>query len=603
MQLSQWLTGYLKERYDILFPVLLCFISGILFLLTLLPGTGYWGDTAELQYTGKILGTTHPTGYPLYVMVNHVFVTLFPIGSLAYKANLLSAIFAVIGLIVLYKTLRMLNAGAYPAFICALIFGGTVTFWSQSVIAEVYSLNIVLAGLVIFFFLRWYLYQHNTDYLLGCAIFCLSLGNHITMVLFLPAMVVLTLLTNYRVLLAVKNIILILLFAVLGIAQYLYIVWRTVTSGAYLYVKIYDIPSFFACISGAESKKQMFAFSSGQFIFDRLPWFFNLIWNEFSVLLIIALFGVVVLKNRKITAFLALIFLAVVAFLINFSAFDSFAFFLPAYYIVALFMGVGFAFIYERVTKNRSLNQIAVISILLLLIPGVVIATSYGQADQSSNTSDAKNIEDLLKISDKTVYYVGTTHDWSIGQYINYYKYGEGWDGPDITYWYTPENNMERVFDHLVARDSSNISHINLYTSEPDFYATYGFVMTPVSDTLYLMKIPEEKALEPVVILNRFYKEEGFYWMTNAGMILVGSGEEGDYQLTFNARSFESKTGVTVIVNKEPVWKMNIGPVEGLASVDLHLKRGKNSIVIRADKSSNDDKITIGCREIRLKSM
>jgi hypothetical protein len=127
--------------------------------------------------------------------------------------------------------------------------------------------------------------------------------------------------------------------------------------------------------------------------------------------------------------------------------------------------------------------------------------------------------------------------------------------------------------------------------------------MTPVSDTLYLMKIPEEKALEPVVILNRFYKEEGFYWMTNAGMILVGSGEEGDYQLTFNARSFESKTGVTVIVNKEPVWKMNIGPVEGLASVDLHLKRGKNSIVIRADKSSNDDKITIGCREIRLKSM
>ncbi len=612
MKPSASFLSYLKDRVDIIFPALLCLITGILYTITLLPGTGYWGDTAELQYTGKILGTTHPTGYPLYLMVNHVFVSLFPIGTLAYKANLLSVIFAVLALIVLYQTFRLLGIRAYIAFISSLVFTGTYTFWLDSVIAEVYSLNILFAALVIYFLIRWHLHRSNTDLLIGCMFFGLSLGNHITMILFLPAIIILILLTDHKVLLNIRNILFLILFAILGMAQYLYIVWRTFTPGAHLYVKIYDLPSFYACLSGAESKEQMFAFSFAQFFGERLPWFLGLLWQEFSLFLILAAIGLIVIKNKKLLAFLALIFIGVVTFLVNFSAFDAFTFFIPAYYIIAIFIGIGLFWTYERVSTRLNPKTLIIFSLILLLLPGLMIFSNYDRADQSNNIQDAQNIEALLKIPEKEAYYVGNTHDWSIGQYIGYYTYGEGWITPNITYWYTPENNMERVFDQLYRYDSNLSQDLNpVYTSQPDFYQLYGFVLTPVNKYLSLISVPEERPGSPVILLNRFYEAEGFSWMGRAGMLLVGSADEGDYRLTFDAKAFEKKTGVTIIVNKEPTYQLKISPQEGIATVELHLKKGKNTIVIRSDESdvaegsglrdqSQDGKVSIGIRNVAI---
>src|SRR5688500_17569623 len=74
---------------------------GASYVATLLPGVGYSGDTAEFQFAGKVLGTTHPTGYPTYLVLNHLFVRLWPFGTVAYKANLLSAVFCVTAIVFL----------------------------------------------------------------------------------------------------------------------------------------------------------------------------------------------------------------------------------------------------------------------------------------------------------------------------------------------------------------------------------------------------------------------------------------------------------------------------------------------------------------------
>lgn len=607
MDFSSSFFSPIKERVDIVLPILLCLILGALYVSTLLPGTGYWGDTAELQYSGKILGTTHPTGYPLYLMINHVFVSLFPIGSLAYKANMLSVIFALLSFVVLYQTFRLLCVRPYVAFIATLIFGGTYTYWSQSVIAEVYSLNILFASLVIYFLLKWHLQKSNTDFLIGCAFFGVSLGNHLTMILFAPAILVFVLITDHRVLLSIRTILFLILFAIAGMAQYLYIVWRTVTPGAHLYTKIYDLPSFYATISGAESKEQMFAFTLPQFLGERIPWFCNLLWNEYSLLLILAIVGIITYKNRKILAFLILIFLAIVAFNVNFNAFDAFTFFIPAYYIIALLIGLGLGYAYDRIFPALQGGNQVVFLLLLIFIAGIFIVSNYDASDQSKNTGDAQNIEALLKIPEKEARYVGTTRDWSIGQYIGYYLYGEGWTVPDITYWYTPENNMERIFDHLYRNGSDNETRIPVYTSERAFYEPYGFTIKPVSDRLYLMGIPKEQHDNPVIILNRFTLSDGFFWMGSAGMILVGSADEGEYNLTFDARAFEAKTGITIVVNKEPVYHLKITPDEGTASVNLHMRKGKNTIIIRSDENrptgstgGQESQVSIGIRNIAI---
>lgn len=43
------------------------------------------------------LGVAHPPGYPLFVLATKAFATLLPVGSVAWRANLLSALFASFG--------------------------------------------------------------------------------------------------------------------------------------------------------------------------------------------------------------------------------------------------------------------------------------------------------------------------------------------------------------------------------------------------------------------------------------------------------------------------------------------------------------------------
>lgn len=62
------------------------------YVRTLLPHLGGTEDTPKFQYLGYVLGTAHHPGYPLYVMVSHLFSYL-PIGTLAYRINLMSACF------------------------------------------------------------------------------------------------------------------------------------------------------------------------------------------------------------------------------------------------------------------------------------------------------------------------------------------------------------------------------------------------------------------------------------------------------------------------------------------------------------------------------
>src|SRR5258707_12844820 len=64
-------------------------VALVIYLRTLLPGPSF-GDWAEMQFIPAQLGIPHPTGYPLYVLLGWLF-SLVPIGSWAYRADLLSA--------------------------------------------------------------------------------------------------------------------------------------------------------------------------------------------------------------------------------------------------------------------------------------------------------------------------------------------------------------------------------------------------------------------------------------------------------------------------------------------------------------------------------
>ncbi|MEJ7814427.1 MAG: DUF2723 domain-containing protein [Rubrobacter sp.] len=177
---------------------------GILYVGTLAPTILPYGapdtlDSPMLQAEVSVLGVGHPTGYPTYMMLTHLF-TYLPFGDPAYRVNLASAVYGVAAVLVVYLAGLRLGGRAVAAATGALAFGLSGAFWSQAVIAEVYTFEALLVALVILFLLVWR-DRRDGRYLLLCAFLIgLSLTHHLTSILLLPAALAFVLLTDRRAL-------------------------------------------------------------------------------------------------------------------------------------------------------------------------------------------------------------------------------------------------------------------------------------------------------------------------------------------------------------------------------------------------------------------
>ena len=122
-----------------------------LYIITLAPDV-LAADSGELQVVAAQLGVAHPPGFPLYVVLAHVFTRL-PVGSPAYAVNLLSAVFGALAVVVVYGSGRLLTGRHLPALLGAVALGTATTFWSQATTANVRSLTTLLAALAIYLLL------------------------------------------------------------------------------------------------------------------------------------------------------------------------------------------------------------------------------------------------------------------------------------------------------------------------------------------------------------------------------------------------------------------------------------------------------------------
>ena len=68
------------------------------YLRTLAP-TVMWYDMGEFATAAYVLGIAHNTGYPLLMLLGKLF-TYLPLGDIAYRVNLLSAVCAALTVMV-----------------------------------------------------------------------------------------------------------------------------------------------------------------------------------------------------------------------------------------------------------------------------------------------------------------------------------------------------------------------------------------------------------------------------------------------------------------------------------------------------------------------
>ena len=176
---------------------------GILYIGTLAPTVLAYNapdtlDSPMLQAEVSVLGVGHPTGYPTYMMLTHLS-TYLPFRDPAYRVNLASAVYGVAAVLIVYLAGLRLGGKAVAAAAAALAFGLSGAFWSQAVIAEVYTFEALLVALVILSVLLWRDYRKDR-YLLLCAFLVgLSLTHHLTSILLVLAVLAFVFLTDRRV--------------------------------------------------------------------------------------------------------------------------------------------------------------------------------------------------------------------------------------------------------------------------------------------------------------------------------------------------------------------------------------------------------------------
>lgn len=354
-------------------------IALALYIKTLSPSV-YTFDSAELAAGAYSLGIVHATGYPLYLMLAKVFTLLVPLGDIAYRVNLFSAICAALALAVLRRLIFKLTASPSAALFAAAVFGLSYPFWSEAVVAEVYTLHILFLTLSLLLALRWRESGLAADFVLLSFIFGLSFGNHMSTILLTPGLGLLIMKRPPPLRLWVAGVV---AFA-MGPLAYLYLPVRYAATPALNYAPLLGVD--LGTLRGViwMMRGEMFAESMFGYGPADLPGEFF----EFLELLVLTFFGIGVVvaaigareqwrQDRSLFIALSLIAGANTIFYLNYRVFDKDTMFLPVFVIVALWLGIGLKVLSER---SPAVRWGAVAGLALMLI------VNYPRVDLSGST-------------------------------------------------------------------------------------------------------------------------------------------------------------------------------------------------------------------------
>ena len=457
-----------RRQFPAALPTLAILVVFAVYLKTLLPGVGYSGDTSKFQFVGRVLGTPHEPGSPSYVMLNYIWVTLFPLGATGFKANLLSAVFSVLALFVLSRTLLLLGVRHSLAAVVTLTFGFTYTLWSQSVIAEVYSLNVLFVALTLHYFLWWHLQGKYRDFLIACTVYAFSFGDHLIVVTFLPAIAYFVWKTKKEFFWNPRVIGQIALVIVLGAAQYGYLFWRYYSSEtSYLEIAVPDVKTLWYYVSGGQFHSYFFVAGAKGVLFLNSPLILRLVWLEYLLLLPISLLGFVVLKGTPVRTFLLIGVLVTLGFTLAYSINDIFVYLLPVYLILAMTLGTGLEWLFTK-CPGRYLRFLGV---AIGCVPVFFLAHNYSMADQSRNTNAKQMVEQSLRSIQKDALIICPDYDFA--EHFWYYIFAEG----------KSRDGVHALFSH---EDDLPVHDLELYIGKgKPFYLPMERRMTPPGLTVY----------------------------------------------------------------------------------------------------------------------
>jgi hypothetical protein len=409
-------TEHLKRWAPALLGAAVTIFTGILYLGTLAPtvlpySTPDTLDSPMLQAEVSVLGVGHPTGYPTYLILTHLF-TYLPFGDPAYRVNLASAVYAALAVLVVYLVGLRLGGRAVAAASGALAFGLSGAFWSQAVIAEVYTFEALLVALVILFALLWRDRRDDRYLLMTALLVGLSLTHHLTSVLLIPAVLAFVFLTDRRVFSRMGLILKSLGLFLLGLLPLFYLPIRALMHAPLNEADPSSLWRFLLLVTGgsflAESAEKGRNCSSSslaladpstkvQLLGDQLVGQFPLILVVVGVLAALYL----VFTDRATFVLLGTLFfgcLVQAAVYLQLGIEDFYVFLIPAFLAFALSISAGLGALLRWVESLQIVSPVrkgllVVLSTLVLFVPVWSVRESYPARDRSEDYGGRRAIE------------------------------------------------------------------------------------------------------------------------------------------------------------------------------------------------------------------
>ncbi|MCK5740873.1 MAG: DUF2723 domain-containing protein [Chlorobi bacterium] len=452
----------MKFSQKSIYSLLIFIISAIVFYLTAAPGLMYT-DSGELAAVCSTLGVAHPTGYPLFTILGHLwtllplpFSTIFSLNLFAATVTALSSVVFFNMMYLIFSMIRSLTVGSKSkpkdkkkkkvqtvtdrykdsnllimSAATALMYSFALTVWQQATALEVYSLHLLMIHLVLYMTVKGLSepaekkYFVLTAFLLGA-----SFSNHMTTILLVPGLLFIFFArpfdkTDEKMFSAdrFKFAAFLLIPFIIGLSFYLYLPLRSASGPEFNWGEVsrgWD--KFLYHIQGKQY--QIWMFSDSDIWKTNLQKFFELLPAQTAFIGIpAALWGIIKLfKTSKSFAMALLIFIvSCLSYSVNYSIHDIDSYFLTAFSMIIILAGIGFYYIFEKSAKFIP---------LMFALPLIALIMNYSVADLSDNRIVPEYTETLFDNLDENALIISSQWDYACSAF--WYKQSVENYRPDI---------------------------------------------------------------------------------------------------------------------------------------------------------------------------
>ncbi|HAV78790.1 MAG TPA: hypothetical protein DCX53_15680 [Anaerolineae bacterium] len=377
-------------------PIILALTLTVVYLITTAPGLTWanngsdGGDLITAAYTG---GIAHPTGYPFYLLLARFFQSI-PIGTLAYRTNLLSVFASVCSAVLIYglvmQTLFSSNNKFAPVagMTAGFAFGLSPMVWSQAVITEVYALQSLLTAAILCIFIHPIpLAQKTLDRLRGLLL-GLAMGNHITTIFLIPLTLVFVsrnqrggnFLTSNS-----SSLVRQFVWLLMGLSLYLTLPIRALTNPPVNWGNPITMKRFYWLVSGELYQSYYLQFQPGE-TWERIQAWASLLLQQFGLPGVALGVAGLILLFKPSRLYLSLIWTSLIFtfFALGYSSDDSYVYLIPLYISFSIWIGLAVGDAMNRLTHRSNLIQVAI----GFLCVGYFLFRATGYANQVDASKD-----------------------------------------------------------------------------------------------------------------------------------------------------------------------------------------------------------------------